>query len=92
MYENDPPEGEGAPLLPHPGEAVDIPSIDGEKVKCEVDQEFLDLIEEMRKAGVLKTHRQGWFFCCSRKIKVGLTSGFYHLKCLKFCIFGWRIG
>ncbi|XP_059099524.1 uncharacterized protein LOC131893495 isoform X1 [Tigriopus californicus] len=62
MHQNGPPEGPDAPLLPHPGEAIDIPSIDGEAVHCEMD-EFIYLIEEMKKAGIVKTHKKAFPFC-----------------------------
>lgn len=70
MYDNDPPldGSESAPLLPHPGEALDIPSIDGEAVHCELD-EYATLIQEMKKAGIVKQHRKG-FLCFGEQVKV----------------------
>ncbi len=68
LYENDPPpEGPDAPVLPHPSEAVDIPSIDGEKFSCEPD-EFAEMVAEMKRAGFVKQHRTGLF--CGKGIKV----------------------
>jgi hypothetical protein len=71
LYENDPPQGGGKedPLIPHPGEAIDIPSIDGEAVHCEPD-EYADLVREMKREGVVRSHRRG-YLCCAREVKVG---------------------
>jgi hypothetical protein len=69
LKENGPPDGDNAPLLPHPGEAIDIPSIDGERFRCERD-EYANLIDEMKRAGVVRTHRRGWL-CCAKEVKVG---------------------
>eukprot|EP00095_Tigriopus_kingsejongensis_P004820 maker-scaffold769_size100554-snap-gene-0.19 protein:Tk04820 transcript:maker-scaffold769_size100554-snap-gene-0.19-mRNA-1 annotation:"PREDICTED: uncharacterized protein LOC102804375" len=65
LHQNNPPEGPNAPLLPHPGEAIDIPSIDGEAVHCEMD-EFVYLIEEMKKAGIVRTHKKPFPLCFSK--------------------------
>ena len=74
LEKDPPPSNEKSPYLPHPGEAVDIPSIDGAKFDCEID-EYSNLVAEMKKAGVVRDHRRG-ILCCTREIKVNLSSIF----------------
>jgi len=59
---NPPPadDSPSAPLLPNPGTAIDIPTIDGAEAdsKCEMD-DYAPLVQEMQKAGLIKAHRIG---------------------------------
>lgn len=64
VIHNDPPADDAplAPMLPHPGEAIDIPTMDGaEAFHCELD-DYAVLIEEMKKAGIVGPHKVGTCF------------------------------
>lgn len=61
IRENEAPEGDDAPLLPHPSDALEqIDDNEEEEFHCEED-EYSILINTMKEEGLLKSHKKGLF-------------------------------